>query len=166
VTLESLSLAVIASRSAGLDDCVFPLISPFDEQRRRQVLAPLHVLLADDNPDNRRLAELILSSAGARVTPVKDGAEAVDAFRNGPFDLVLLDMMMPVMGGAEAVRAIRRAEADGVVARTPVIMLSADTLPEHVERSLEAGADRHLAKPITATALIEAISLALDAAVI
>jgi CheY-like chemotaxis protein len=149
-----------------MGDFVLPPTSIFDQKQRPQVLSPLHVLLADDNPDNRRLAELILSSAGARVTPVSDGAQAVDAFRREPFDLVLMDLMMPVMDGAQAVRGIRAAEAAAAAARTPVIMLSATPLREHIERSMEAGADLHLAKPISATTLIEAISLALDAAVL
>jgi PAS domain S-box-containing protein len=124
----------------------------------------LDVLLADDDPTNRRVAELILSAAGASVTAVGDGAEAVDAFRRQAFDLVLMDMMMPVMDGVEAVRRIREAEHERSGARTPVIMLTANTLPEHLERSLEAGADLHVPKPITSRALLNAISQALDAA--
>jgi PAS domain S-box-containing protein len=124
----------------------------------------LDVLLADDNPTNRRVAELILNAAGATVTAVSDGAEAVEAFRRQAFDLVLMDMMMPVMDGVEAVRSIREAEAEMAAARTPVIMLTANTLPEHLERSLKAGADLHVPKPITSRALLNAISQALDAA--
>jgi PAS domain S-box-containing protein len=124
----------------------------------------LDVLLADDNPTNRRVAELILNAAGATVTAVHDGAEAVEAFRRQAFDLVLMDMMMPVMDGVEAVRCIREAEAETAAARTPVIMLTANTLPEHLERSLKAGADLHVPKPITSKALLNAISQVLDAA--
>jgi CheY-like chemotaxis protein len=131
---------------------------------RAQMLAPLDVLLADDNPANRRAAELILIAAGATVTAVHDGAEAVDAFRRRAFDLVL--MMMPVMDGVAAVRRIREAEAVAAGWRTPVIMLTANTQPEHVQRSLEAGADLHMPKPITPTVLLDAISQALDAAAV
>jgi CheY-like chemotaxis protein len=140
--------------------------APSDESTRLQILAPLDVLLADDNPANRRVAELILNAAGATVTAVGDGAEAVDAFRRRAFDLVLMDMMMPVMDGLEAVRSIREAEAEAAAWHTPVIMLTANTQPEHRERSLEAGADLHMAKPVTPGALLDAISQALDAAAV
>src|SRR6185312_13638793 len=135
--------------------------APSDDSARLQILAPLDVLLADDNPANRRMAELILNAAGATVTTVADGAEAVDAFRRRAFDLVLMDMMMPVMDGLQAVRSIREAEAEAAAWRTPVIMLTANTEPEHRERSREAGADLHMAKPVTPGALLDAISQAL-----
>ncbi len=140
--------------------------APRDGSEAAQILAPLDVLLADDNPANRRAAELILNAAGATVTAVPDGAAAVDAFRRRAFDLVLMDMMMPVMDGVEAVRSIRETEAVAAGWRTPVIMLTANTGPDHVARSLEAGADLHIPKPITPTALLDAISQALDAAAV
>jgi CheY-like chemotaxis protein len=137
-----------------------------DDSARPQILAPFDVLLADDNPANRRVAELILNAVGATVTAVGDGAQAMAAFRRRAFDLVLMDMMMPVMDGLEAVRGIRQAEAQAASWRTPVIMLTANTQPEHRERSREAGADLHMAKPVTPGALLDAISQALDAAVV
>jgi len=140
--------------------------APSDDLMRPQMLAPLDVLLADDNPANRRTAELILRAAGATVTAVGDGAEALGAFRRRAFDLVLMDMMMPVMDGVEAVRRIREAEAAAAGWRTPVIMLTANTLPEHVQRSLDAGADLHMPKPVSPAALLDAISQALDAAAV
>ena len=74
------------------------------------------------------------------------------------FDLVLMDMQMPVMDGLAATRALRAHEAArGEQAPVPVIMLSANALAEHRIKALDAGADRHLAKPITASALISAI---------
>lgn len=120
----------------------------------------LRVLLADDNATNRRVVELILSSIGASVVSVEDGAEALNAFRSDTFDIVLMDMMMPVLDGLGAVRAIREYEAQAHLPATPVVMLTANTLPEHIERSLAAGANLHLAKPITAAGLIAAISSA------
>lgn len=116
------------------------------------------ILVADDNETNRRVVELILSAAGIMTTAVEDGVEALEACRNMDFDAVLMDMMMPRMDGLEATRAIRDFEAAQGRGRTPIIMLTANTLGEHVARALLAGADLHLPKPITASALYEALA--------
>ena len=97
---------------------------------------------------------------------MENGAEACQAFEVGAFDIVLMDMMMPVMDGVDAVVAIRAFEAERQAVRTPVVMLTANTLPEHLARSLGAGADLHVPKPITATALLAAISSALDSSIV
>jgi CheY-like chemotaxis protein len=122
---------------------------------------PFSILVADDNATNRRVIELILQSVGAEVLCVEDGAEAVAAFASGSFDVVFMDMMMPVMNGLEATRLIRRREAADGLARTPVLMLTANTMPEHVQSALDAGADAHLTKPIVAARLLEAVSAVL-----
>jgi PAS domain S-box-containing protein len=116
------------------------------------------VLVVDDNPTNRRVAELILRTIGTDVTCVEDGDQAVNAFLAGTFDTILMDMMMPVMDGATATRAIRTIECEKGLARTPIIMLTANSLPQHVEASLAAGADLHLPKPMTPEALFEALA--------
>jgi PAS domain S-box-containing protein len=117
----------------------------------------LRILLADDHPTNRQVVQLMLSGV-ADIVSVENGAEAVAAFRERPFDLVLMDMQMPVMDGLDAIRELRRLEsASGQRGRIPMIMLTANTLPEHVRASAEAGADLHLGKPVTSRALFEAI---------
>ena len=116
------------------------------------------VLVADDSETNRRVAELILSAAGISTMAVEDGIQAVEACRTTRFDAVLMDMMMPRMDGLEATRAIRELETAQNRGRTPIIMLTANTLGEHVARALMAGADLHLPKPITATALYQALA--------
>jgi signal transduction histidine kinase/NO-binding membrane sensor protein with MHYT domain/CheY-like chemotaxis protein len=118
---------------------------------------PLRVLLAEDHPVNRNVVELILAGAGVELTSVENGAEAVSAFEHETFDLVLMDMMMPVMDGLTATRAIRAFEHDQARATTPVVMLTANALREHVDAALEAGADAHVSKPVTAQALIDTI---------
>jgi PAS domain S-box-containing protein len=118
---------------------------------------PVHVLLADDHPTNRKVVELILSQVGVELTEAEDGRQALEAFASRRFDLVLMDMQMPVMDGLSATRAIRAQEAASGARRTPVVMLTANALPEHVRASLEAGADRHLSKPIAAEALIRTL---------
>ena len=118
---------------------------------------PLRVLLADDHPTNRKVVELMLAGL-ADVVSVEDGAEALMALGADIFDVVLMDMQMPVMDGLEATRRIRQIEAAAGRSRTPVVMLTANALPEHVAASHAAGADRHLEKPVTLAGLLEAMN--------
>jgi CheY-like chemotaxis protein len=122
------------------------------------------VLLADDHPINRRVVELILKDFNVSLTSVEDGAAALEAVRDraGGFDMVLMDMQMPVMDGLTATRALRQFEAADGRARSPVIMVSANAMPLHLAESLEAGADLHLAKPLTAQSLIDALESVLQ----
>jgi PAS domain S-box-containing protein len=122
---------------------------------------PLRVLLAEDHPTNQRVVQLILASQGAELAIVEDGAQALQAFAAGGFDLVLMDMQMPHMDGLAATRAIRALEAERGLTPTPVIMLSANAMAEHQEEARAAGADLHVAKPITAASLLAGIDAAL-----
>ena len=115
----------------------------------------LRVLLAEDHPVNQKVVQLLLEPYGVRVTVVDNGAQAVEAFRNGVYDLVLMDMQMPVMDGLAATRAIRGLETAGT--RIPIIMLSANAMAGHRQDALLAGADLHVAKPVTAASLVTGI---------
>jgi PAS domain S-box-containing protein len=121
---------------------------------------PLRVLLAEDHPTNQRVVQLILASVGAEVVTVEDGALAVEAAHGSTFDVILMDMQMPVMDGLAATRALRAAEAGQ--RRTPVIMLSANAMAEHRYEALAAGADLHVAKPVTASSLLAGIAQAVE----
>ncbi|TCS14164.1 ATP-binding protein [Caulobacter sp. BK020] len=120
----------------------------------------LRVLLAEDHPVNQKVVQLILEPHGVEVTVVDNGALAVEAFRTGVYDLVLMDMQMPVMDGLAATRAIRRLEPHD--RSVPIIMLSANAMAHHRQDALLAGADLHLAKPVTAADLLNGIGQALD----
>jgi PAS domain S-box-containing protein len=129
-------------------------------QEERELQGPdrvLRVLLADDHPTNRKVVQLMLEGL-AQVVLAENGREALIAYGAGPFDLVLMDMQMPVMDGLAATRRIRESERASGKPRTPVIMLTANALPEHVAASLAAGADRHLEKPVTLASLLEAMN--------
>jgi CheY-like chemotaxis protein len=119
--------------------------------------APIRVLLADDHPVNRKVVEMILAQAPVEVVSVEDGAQAVQACRDGDYDLILMDMQMPVMDGLTATREIRLHEAAMGLGRTPIVMLTANALPEHIAMGEAAGADRHLAKPFDAAELLELV---------
>ncbi len=118
----------------------------------------VRVLLADDHPTNRKVVELILASASVELTSVENGQQAVQAYREGTYDLVLMDMQMPVMDGLSATRAIRDFECEAERPITPIVMLTANALPEHVAAARIAGADRHLAKPFQAADLLALIA--------
>jgi CheY-like chemotaxis protein len=125
--------------------------------------APLRVLLAEDHPVNQRVIQAILSGSAMQLVTVDDGAQAVAAFSAEAFDVILMDMQMPVMDGLTATRAIRELEQSRGRARTPLIMLSANAMAKHVQDAADAGADAHLAKPITPGALMQAIEATVPA---
>lgn len=133
-------------------------IDPESDGLANSMTVPGRVLVVDDNANNRRVAEVLLSTVGAQVVCCETGQSAVDAYLEEDFDLILMDMMMPGMDGMQATRLIRQHEQNSGRARTPIIMLTANSLSSHVEQSLEAGADSHLSKPIDATGLISALS--------
>jgi CheY-like chemotaxis protein len=124
---------------------------------------PLSILVAEDHEVNRRVVQLIFDGLDVDLTMAVDGAEAVERFAAGAFDLVLMDMQMPVMDGLEAMAAIRRRETTMAAARTPIIMLTANALPEHEAAGRAAGADAFLTKPIVAADLLAAVQAALTA---
>lgn len=115
----------------------------------------MRILLADDNPTNRRVVQLILDAQNIHVTEAEDGEQALNAFASQRFDLVLMDMQMPVMDGLAATRAIRDLEHARGSTPTPIIMLTANAMAEHVQSSLDAGADAHLAKPFNVSQFLE-----------
>ena len=122
----------------------------------------LRILLAEDNPTNRKVAELMLATIGAQLDCVENGKEAVEAARRGVYDLALIDLQMPVMDGLSAIRAMRAEELAHGRPRLPMIVLSANVMPEHLAASKAAGADAHIGKPIRAHDLISAIAMAIQ----
>jgi PAS domain S-box-containing protein len=126
--------------------------------------AAARILLADDHATNRRVVELIMDQAGVELTCVENGLEAFEAFKSRRYDLVLMDLQMPVMDGLTAIAAIRGHETEDGRARTPILVLSANAMPEHLRACAEAGADGHIAKPITAGDLLAGVANILEPA--
>ncbi len=104
------------------------------------------VLLVEDQLVNQEVARRFLERLGWKVTIAADGAAAVAAFCERPFDLVLMDVQMPVMDGLEATREIRRREVLGQ--HTPIVALTASAMTGELERCRQAGMDEMLTKPI------------------
>lgn len=104
------------------------------------------IVIADDDADIRELVAFKLRRDGHDVTPVNDGAAAVEACRSERPDLVILDVMMPGMSGLDAARAIREEES---LAGLPIIMLTARAQESDMEQGFAAGADDYVVKPFS-----------------
>ncbi len=117
----------------------------------------LRLLVAEDNPVNRKLISRVLEKQGHRVTCAHDGYEAVEAIKSQEFDLVLMDVQMPRMGGLEATATIRQLELESESKRTPIIALTAHAMTGDQERCLEGGMDDYLSKPLRTDELQEVL---------
>ena len=112
----------------------------------------VRVLLVEDNAANMRVTKALLEILGCTVTQAFNGLSAVREYRDGTFDLVLMDCQMPEMDGYEATRTIRDFEATQG-RRTPIVALTAHAMAGSREASLAAGMDDQLTKPLTMAAL-------------
>jgi signal transduction histidine kinase/ligand-binding sensor domain-containing protein/CheY-like chemotaxis protein len=116
----------------------------------------LHVLLAEDNPVNQKVASRILQNRGHSVVCAGDGLEAVQAFGTEEFDLILMDIQMPHMDGFQATAEIRKLDA-ALRRHTPILALTANVMKGDRERCLAAGMDGYVPKPLTPRDLLTAI---------
>ena len=105
-----------------------------------------HILLVDDNAANRELGVSVLQILGCSVETACDGQQAIEAAAARRYDLILMDVHMPGIDGLAATRAIRALP--GPAGRTPIIAMTADVLPEQIERCRAAGMVDHVSKPI------------------
>ncbi|MBF0339884.1 MAG: response regulator [Magnetococcales bacterium] len=117
----------------------------------------LRILVVDDGEDNRTLAAHILGRAGHSILQAEDGGTALDMLREHVVDMVLMDVQMPRMDGIVATRRIRDGMLGSVVARVPILGVSAGALQEEMERCLSAGMDDFLTKPYRARELLELV---------
>jgi signal transduction histidine kinase/ActR/RegA family two-component response regulator len=119
---------------------------------------PLHILLAEDNPVNQRVAVRTLEKRGHTVRVAGNGREAVEAWQAQRFDVVLMDVQMPEVDGFEATAAIRAREGAG--RRTPIIAMTAHAMKGDRERCLAAGMDGYVTKPFQVEELFRALEAA------
>ncbi|MFB4391244.1 MULTISPECIES: transporter substrate-binding domain-containing protein [unclassified Pseudomonas] len=124
----------------------------------------LDILVADDYPTNRLLLRKQLGYLGHQVSEAEDGAQALQAWREGRFDVLITDCNMPVMNGYDLARAIRRDEALHGAPRCTILGFTANALPDEKERCLEAGMDDCLFKPITLPELAQCLGQAVPCA--
>lgn len=144
----------------------FPAASEIDMASEEPAPVPVYdlrgkrVLLAEDHPLNRMIAQKVLEKAGMVVVTAENGSEAVDRFKaveENYFDAVLMDIRMPVMNGLDATRMIRALDRTDV--RTiPIIAMTANAFDTDVKESLRAGMTAHLSKPIEPEKLYETLA--------
>lgn len=148
------------AQPAGNDDDVYPqresaAARGVDSYHRAQDAThhPATILVAEDNPTNQRVAQLILESRGHLVKIVGNGDAALDALENEVFDLALFDLSMPGISGIEALKIYRFSNQNPI----PILILSANVTREAISECEQAGAAEFVAKPLRASVLLDAV---------
>ncbi len=149
--------ALLDAIAHSLGQPVEPGAAPLTRHSPSQPCSRLHVLLAEDNATNRKLAIRLLERRGHTVEVACDGREALAAVAGGRFDVVLMDVQMPNMSGLEAATAIRALEC-GTGRHLPIVAMTAHAMKGDQERCLEAGMDGYISKPIQPGRMMEVIA--------
>ena len=125
-----------------------------------QTLAPsrLRILVVDDVDDNRNLFGIYLRNTIHSVSFAQSGREAVEISNNEHFDIIFMDVQMPGMDGHEATRLIRKLEQQNKRPPAHIVACTANAFSEDINKSLQAGCDKHLSKPIRKDTLIQTIN--------
>ncbi len=169
--VEQMGGAIEATRNADIGSTfrfqfpLFDLPAPSDEaiiaegSDMKGPFGGAHILIADDNPTNRLVAETLCEMFGCTSESVEDGEQAAAAAASGRFDLVLMDIKMPKLDGLGATRRIRALA--GAAAEVPILALTANADPWDAASYLAQGMDGVVEKPIKAEHLLDAINAAL-----
>ncbi|MCB0288576.1 MAG: response regulator, partial [Calditrichaeota bacterium] len=140
--LHDVLVTILGQSNAAVDNVTILTRHSIAEQHRRK----LHVLLAEDNVVNQKVASRMLEKLGCRVDCATNGKEAVTAVKSIPYDLVFMDMQMPEMDGLEATRIIR--SLDTTISGIPIIALTANAMKSDRDRCIDAGMNDYLSKPV------------------
>lgn len=120
--------------------------------KKESRLKSIKVLLAEDSSDNETVIRLFLEKEGAVLSYAQNGLEAIEAVKSADFDVILMDIQMPLLDGLEATRQIRHLGF-----KKPIIALTGQVLRDDADKSLKAGCDTHLSKPVRKEILIQEI---------
>lgn len=123
----------------------------------QETIEGLSILLADDTEENRMVVQYFLQHTAHRLTVVEDGMQALDCFKNGGFNLVLMDIHMPQMDGYQAVGEMRAWELEQNLPPTPILALTGSNTRDEIEKTRQAGFNLHLAKPIGKKKLLDTV---------
>jgi len=134
-------------RKKELHDALLKLFAVKSSSAPKTALLDLHILLAEDNPVNQKVESAILEKLGCTVVVANNGLEALELWRQGNMDLILMDCMMPDMDGYESTRRIREEEIKLGRNRIPIVALTANALKGDKELCLAMGMDDYLSKP-------------------
>lgn len=130
-----------------------------DEEEGEVSLEGVQILLVEDNHINQMVAQRMLNDIGAVVTVANNGEQALDIFfgsEQGTFDLILMDIMMPVLDGISATKAIRISDREDAK-KIPIIAMTANAFAEDAQKCIEAGMDKHIAKPFEADKVVKVL---------
>jgi len=155
VPFREVALAEAISRSLELKLSSSVSIPHTKRLREPNLIVEGRVLVAEDNKVNQKVICAHLKRLGLTVTVCENGLEALNALKEGSYDIVLADCLMPVMTGYEFARAVR--ELTGPKSKTPIVALTANATPEDRTRCLESGMDAFLSKPIKHSGLVETL---------
>lgn len=149
-------LLVMAATGQAWQSGAHPIVTG-DELRTNRARSGRRILLAEDNLVNQKVATVALEKLGHQVDVVGTGREAVEAWRSGRYDLILMDCQMPELDGYEATREIRRIEVAAANGRTPIVALTAHAIQGTEQQCWEAGMDDYLTKPLDRDKLAETL---------
>jgi len=146
---------VLGTQAEGWRTSTQPIVTRH-ALRSQRMLEAQHILLAEDNPVNQKVACRILEKLGYRVDVAADGQAAFDAWQSGRYHLILMDCQMPIMDGYETTRKIREQESGGK--HIPIIALTAHAMKGADNECRAAGMDDYLSKPIDREQLQQALN--------
>ena len=141
----------------ALDVPATPALSGAEQTERQPGGRPLNILVAEDSDQSYYVIESYLDGQGHQLTRALNGASAVDKFKSGDYDLVLMDVHMPVMDGYAATRAIREWETTDGRARVPIVVLSSDSVDTQRENGAKAGCSGYITKPVSKTLVLSSL---------
>jgi two-component system sensor histidine kinase/response regulator len=147
------AIASIMGRKIGPVAGKVPETKPIDFSKARS----FNLLLVEDSADNRLIIQAYFKRASDHIDIAENGAIAVEKFKSGKYDLLLMDVQMPVMDGYTATREIRKWEQEQGREETPIIALTAHAMKEDAQKSRDAGCTDHLTKPVKRATLMEAV---------
>jgi CheY-like chemotaxis protein len=139
--------ASLPLQASGVSGSPEPSGTEHTQRQSWEPVRPLNILVAEDSDQSYYVIESYLEGEGHKLTRAQNGAIAVDRFKNGGCDLVLMDVHMPVMDGYAATRAIREWETTDGRARVPIVVLSSDSPEIQRENGAKAGCSGYITKP-------------------